>query len=95
MPMVRGASEKKIKKIFPVDGDVRAPPAGAAGWEDGQGNSWVGGDQTTQVVVPGALKFLDVELAAMGVKLKYRVSREDEPRKGPLRPAPAALIAAK
>jgi DNA-directed RNA polymerase I subunit RPA2 len=55
-------------------------------WEDGQGNSWIGGDQTTQVVVPGALKFLDVELAAMGVKLKYRIDRKDEPRKGPMRP---------
>jgi DNA-directed RNA polymerase I subunit RPA2 len=55
-------------------------------WEDGQGNSWVGGDQTTQVVVPGALKYLDVELAAMGVKLKYRITRDDEPRKGPLKP---------
>ncbi|KAM0187987.1 hypothetical protein ACHAPA_002607 [Fusarium lateritium] len=55
-------------------------------WEDGHGNSWVGGDHTTQVVVPGALKYLDVELAAMGVKLKYRVDRGDEPRKGPMRP---------
>ena len=55
-------------------------------WEDGQGNSWVGGDQTTMVVVPGALRYLDVELAAMGVKLKYRVGRGDEPRKGPMRP---------
>lgn len=54
-------------------------------WEDGHGNSYVGGDQTTQVVVPGALKFLDVELAAMGVKLKYRVDKGDEPRKGPMR----------
>ncbi|KID70329.1 DNA-directed RNA polymerase I subunit RPA2 [Metarhizium brunneum] len=55
-------------------------------WEDGQGNCWVGGEHTTQVVVPGALKYLDVELAAMGVKLKYRLSKGDEPRKGPLRP---------
>lgn len=54
-------------------------------WEDGHGVSWVGGDQTTQVVVPGALKFLDVELAAMGVKLKYKVDRKDEPRKGQIR----------
>ncbi|KAF4123006.1 hypothetical protein GMORB2_6554 [Geosmithia morbida] len=56
-------------------------------WEDGQGHSWVGGDDTTQIVVPGALKYLDVELAAMGVKLKYRIDKGDEPRKGPLRPA--------
>ena len=61
-------------------------------WEDGQGQSWVGGDQTTQVVVPGALKYLDVELAAMGVKLKYCVGKGDEPRKGPMRPT--ALVGA-
>lgn len=55
-------------------------------WEDGQGNQWAGGDNTTMVVVPGALKYLDVELAAMGVKLKYRVDRRDAPRKGALKP---------
>ncbi|OAA61175.1 DNA-directed RNA polymerase 1 subunit beta [Niveomyces insectorum RCEF 264] len=56
-------------------------------WEDGHGTQWVGGADTTQVVVPGALKFLDVELAAMGVKLRYRVDPVDAPRRGPLRPA--------
>ncbi|CAK7238968.1 MAG: DNA-directed RNA polymerase I subunit RPA2 [Sporothrix thermara] len=55
-------------------------------WEDGHGVQWVGGTDTTQVVVPGALKYLDVELAAMGVKLKYRVDPKDAPRRGPLRP---------
>jgi DNA-directed RNA polymerase I subunit RPA2 len=54
-------------------------------WEDGQGNQWIGGDNTTTVVVPGALKFLDVELAAMGVKLKYRLDPKDAMRRGPLR----------
>ena len=54
-------------------------------WEDGQNNQWIGGDNTTTVVVPGALKFLDVELAAMGVKLKYRVDPKDAPRKTPLK----------
>ncbi|PHH89406.1 hypothetical protein CDD83_6122 [Cordyceps sp. RAO-2017] len=64
-------------------------------WEDGQGVSWIGGEETTQVVVPGALRYLDVELAAMGVKLRYRVSRHDEPRKGPMRPmAPPSAVAA-
>lgn len=55
-------------------------------WEDGQGECWVGGDETTQVVVPGPLKYLDVELAAMGIKLKCRLSKGDEARKGPMRP---------
>ncbi|KAK3341573.1 hypothetical protein B0T25DRAFT_626185 [Lasiosphaeria hispida] len=54
-------------------------------WEDGQGVQWIGGENTTMVVVPGALKFLDVELAAMGVKLKYRVDKRDAMRRGPLK----------
>ncbi|KAK7755291.1 DNA-directed RNA polymerase I subunit RPA2 [Diatrype stigma] len=66
-------------------------------WEDGQGNQWVGGEETTVVAVPGALKYLDVELAAMGIKLKYRVDPKDAPRKGPLIPTrslPPAIAAA-
>lgn len=55
-------------------------------WEDGHGVQWIGGENTTQVVVPGALKFLDAELAAMGVKLKYKVDKKDAIRRGPLRP---------
>jgi DNA-directed RNA polymerase I subunit RPA2 len=42
-------------------------------WEDGEGQRWVGGEDTTVVAVPGVLKYLDVELAAMGIKLKYIV----------------------
>lgn len=51
-------------------------------WEDGQGNLFIGGDKTTEVVIPGALKFLDAELAAMGVKLKYTVEGDKGTRKG-------------
>ena len=42
-------------------------------WEDGRGGRWVGGSETTIVAVPGVLRFLDVELAAMGVKMRYDV----------------------
>jgi len=59
--------------LMKLDGEI---------WEDGQGHQWIGGDNTTTVVVPGALKFLDVELAAMGVKLKYRLDSKDAVRKG-------------
>ncbi|KAJ1331189.1 DNA-directed RNA polymerase I subunit RPA2 [Microdochium nivale] len=55
-------------------------------WEDGQGTQWVGGEDTTMVAVPGALKYLDVELAAMGIKLKYKVDSKDVPRRGKLLP---------
>ena len=62
--------------LMKVDGEI---------WEDGQGVQWVGGDNTTTVVVPGALKFLDVELAAMGIKLKYKVDRKDAIIRGDLK----------
>lgn len=42
-------------------------------WEDGNGGRFVGGDDTTIVNVPGVLRYLDVELSAMGVKMKFRV----------------------
>lgn len=42
-------------------------------WEDGSGGKWVGGEDTTVVAVPGVLKYLDVELAAMGVRMKFNV----------------------
>ncbi|KAF7504758.1 DNA-directed RNA polymerase I subunit RPA2 [Endocarpon pusillum] len=42
-------------------------------WEDGNGARFVGGDDTTVVNVPAVLRYLDVELSAMGVKMKFRV----------------------
>ncbi|KAI9668719.1 MAG: DNA-directed RNA polymerase I subunit RPA2 [Trizodia sp. TS-e1964] len=42
-------------------------------WYDGSGESWVGGTETTIVVVPGVLRYLDVELSAMGVQMKFEV----------------------
>lgn len=42
-------------------------------WEDGQGVKYVGGEDTTLVAIPGVLRYLDVELAAMGVRLRYNV----------------------
>jgi DNA-directed RNA polymerase I subunit RPA2 len=53
-------------------------------WEDGQGRQWIGGDNTTQIAIPGVLKFLDVELAAMGIKLKFHVNTKDSPMRGPM-----------
>ena len=42
-------------------------------WEDGTGSKWVGGEDTTMVTIPGVLKYLDVELSAMGIKMKFKV----------------------
>jgi DNA-directed RNA polymerase I subunit RPA2 len=42
-------------------------------WEDGNGKRFVGGDNVTVVAVPGVLRFLDVELAAMGIRLRFHV----------------------
>ncbi|KAF3937034.1 hypothetical protein ABW19_dt0210370 [Dactylella cylindrospora] len=43
-------------------------------WEDGLGNRYLGGGDTTIVVIPYVLKYLDVELLAMGIQMKYDVS---------------------
>jgi DNA-directed RNA polymerase I subunit RPA2 len=43
-------------------------------WEDAKGRRWWGGEDVTVVAVPGVLRYLDVELAAMGVRLKWTVS---------------------
>ncbi|QIW95913.1 hypothetical protein AMS68_001431 [Peltaster fructicola] len=43
-------------------------------WRDRKGDKWFGGADTTLVAVPGVLRFLDVELAAMGVRMKFEVS---------------------
>ncbi|KAL0257808.1 DNA-directed RNA polymerase I subunit RPA2 [Diplodia seriata] len=40
-------------------------------WEDGQGMRFTGGDSCAVVAIPGVLKYLDVELASMGIKLKF------------------------
>lgn len=42
-------------------------------WEDGAGEKWVGGGDTTVVAVPGVLRYLDVELCAMGVRMRFDV----------------------
>jgi DNA-directed RNA polymerase I subunit RPA2 len=42
-------------------------------WEDGLGRKFVGGENTTVVDVPGVLRYLDVELAAMGVRTRFDV----------------------
>ena len=42
-------------------------------WEDGEGIRWIGGEDTTTVAVPGVLRYLDVELSAMGVKMRFQV----------------------
>lgn len=42
-------------------------------WEDGQGKKFVGGGDTTTIAIPFVLKYLDSELAAMGIRLRYNV----------------------
>jgi DNA-directed RNA polymerase I subunit RPA2 len=42
-------------------------------WMDGQGMRFSGGEDIAVVAVPGVLKYLDVELASMGVRLKFKV----------------------
>ncbi|KAB2575542.1 DNA-directed RNA polymerase I subunit RPA2 [Lasiodiplodia hormozganensis] len=42
-------------------------------WEDGQGMRFTGGENVSVVAIPGVLRYLDVELASMGVKMKFNI----------------------
>jgi DNA-directed RNA polymerase I subunit RPA2 len=42
-------------------------------WRDASGHRWVGGENTTVVAIPGVLKYLDAELCAMGVRMRFGV----------------------
>ncbi|KGK35556.1 hypothetical protein JL09_g5294 [Pichia kudriavzevii] len=42
-------------------------------WEDGSGKRFIGGGNTATVAIPFVLKYLDSELAAMGISMKYNV----------------------
>lgn len=52
------------KKVEEAEGDV---------WEDGQSGRFVGGNNTTIVGIPFVLKYLDSELAAMGIRMRFNV----------------------
>lgn len=54
----------KLEEAEHADGEI---------WYDGTGGKWVGGDNTTVVAIPGVLRYLDVELSAMGVRMKFNI----------------------
>ena len=54
-----------------MQADPQAPASEV--WEDGDGIRYTGGTDVTVVPVPGVLKYLDVELAAMGVGMRFNV----------------------
>lgn len=43
-------------------------------WQDGRGEKFVGGQNTTTIAIPFVLKYLDSELAAMGIKMRYNIA---------------------
>lgn len=42
-------------------------------WEDGAGIKYTGGEDMTVIPIPGVLRYLDVELAAMGVGMRFEI----------------------
>jgi len=42
-------------------------------WNDGLGYRWIGGENTVLIAVPGVLRYLDTELASMGVKMRFKI----------------------
>nr|ALK02060.1 RNA polymerase I second largest subunit [Wickerhamiella domercqiae] len=42
-------------------------------WEDAQGNRFEGGDDVASVAIPFVLRYLDSELAAMGIRMRFQI----------------------
>jgi DNA-directed RNA polymerase I subunit RPA2 len=66
----RGSSSVRCRKCARVAEGVEAK---SEVWMDGQGVRYVGGNDVAVVAVPGVLKYLDVELASMGIRLKFKI----------------------
>jgi len=43
-------------------------------WQDGQGQRFAGGENIAQVAIPYVLRYLETELAAMGIRLTFNVN---------------------
>jgi DNA-directed RNA polymerase I subunit RPA2 len=71
------------KRVDKMDASERKKLTGER-WEDGHGTKFVGGADTTTIVIPGAFRYLYAELAAMGIKMTLRVDSKDVPRMGRL-----------
>ncbi|KAI9697098.1 MAG: DNA-directed RNA polymerase I subunit RPA2 [Bogoriella megaspora] len=68
--------EKEIvdgKEVKKKGRDRGATSLGDEVWEDGRKRRFKGGEDVAIVAVPGVLRYLDVELAAMGVRMRFKV----------------------
>ncbi|KAI9658347.1 MAG: DNA-directed RNA polymerase I subunit RPA2 [Bathelium mastoideum] len=61
------------KKAIELKDGEKADLEGDDVWEDGAKCRFRGGDDVAVVAVPGVLRYLDVELAAMGVRMRFKV----------------------
>ncbi|GMM31362.1 DNA-directed RNA polymerase I core subunit [Martiniozyma asiatica (nom. inval.)] len=70
MPSVGVSSELRCRRCAV---QIKKEEAGLDAWVDGSGKWFQGGSNVGMVAVPFVLKYLDSELAAMGIKLRYNV----------------------
>jgi DNA-directed RNA polymerase I subunit RPA2 len=66
----RGSSTVRCRRCATLAAGVESK---SEVWSDGQGIRYTGGADVAVVAVPGVLKYLDVELASMGIRLKFKV----------------------
>ena len=72
-PNKEGEGGKTGKKVYRAAKGEDLDLEGDDVWEDGKMNKFRGGDDVAVVAVPGVLRYLDVELAAMGVRMRFKV----------------------
>ncbi|KAK9380150.1 uncharacterized protein V2V93DRAFT_371774 [Kockiozyma suomiensis] len=77
VPAIGSTAEIKCRRcairLINKSGGVAEDAHGSGVWEDGTGTKFTGGENTTTVAIPYVLRYLDVELAAMGVQMKFNV----------------------
>lgn len=74
VPRIGSVSSVRCRNCADKLENVKAYVSDADIWEDGHGTKYVGGANTTTVAIPFVLKYLDSELAAMGIRMRYNVA---------------------
>lgn len=78
VPRVGGSPVVRCRRCARSHGfeDSSSSDTNAVGdvWEDGSGKRFKGGEKIATVAVPYVLKYLDSELAAMGIKMRFSVT---------------------
>lgn len=74
VPRIGTAATVRCRRCSTAIKNYHEAPAGSDIWEDAVGNKYVGGDDISTVAIPFVLKYLDSELSAMGIRMRFNAA---------------------